>query len=261
MFGIARIQRNLLFPRHLVQLPPHLPVVQGRERWWLSTDEGDVEAWLLPGHGISAEHAGPAVVFAHGNGELIDHWCYFLDRYRQLGISVILPEYRGYGRSAGKPSEHALVSDFCQVYARMRSDPRIDLTRLAYHGRSLGGGVVCALAKIHAPQALVLESTFTSVVDVARGMGIPGFFIHDRFESLPVVRDFAGPVLVLHGTRDTLIPPQHAERLAAANRRAELVFYEAGHNDLPPPRADYWPRIEATLRRAWGESGSRLSAQ
>ena len=78
--------------------------------------------------------------------------------------------------------------------------------------------------------------------------GCPGFVIGDRFESLPVVRDFAGPVLVMHGHKDTLIPKHHAEQLAASNPRAKLVFYDAGHNDLPPPRSDYWQQIEATLR-------------
>jgi pimeloyl-ACP methyl ester carboxylesterase len=110
--------------------------------------------------------------------------------------------------------------------------------------------VVCALARRHPPRALILESTFTSVTDVARGMGVPSLFIHDRFESLPVVRTFEGPVLVLHGTHDRLVPVANGRALAAANPRATLALYPCGHNDLPPPGSDYWPRIDALLRDA-----------
>ncbi len=249
MLGLTRLSRTLLFPRHMVALPG-APRALGLERSFLQNDAGKLEVWLLPGDGVSAENPGPAVIFAHGNGELIDHWPDMLERYRRLGVSVVLPEYRGYGRSDGLPSERAIVEDFCAVRARLAQDPRIDMRRLVYHGRSLGGGVVCALARIHAPRALILESTFTSIVDVARGMLIPAFVIFDRFESLPVVKAFQGPILVFHGTRDRLVPVSHGKRLAAANPSATLRLYDVAHNDLPPPASDYWQHIEVTLERA-----------
>lgn len=256
MFGIARIQRALLFPRHLIPPAVRPPRVHGLERSWLSTDAGKVELWFLPGDGVSAAQSGPAVLFAHGNGELIDHWPELLEPYRRLGVSVVLLEYRGYGRSAGRPSERALAADFRALHAQLASDPRIDMARLIYHGRSLGGGVVCGLAGVHPPAALILESSFTSVVDVARGMGLPAFVISDRFDSLPVVRSFQGPVLVMHGRSDSLVPKSHGEKLAAATPRARLVLYEAGHNDLPPRGSDYWQQIAATMRLAYGAPSS-----
>ncbi len=243
---LAWLQRKLLFPSHLVLTPRHAAhAAVGGEPSWLD----EVECWLLPGNGVSAATPGPLVVFAHGNGELIDHWPRMLAPYRARGISVLLPEYRGYGRSRGTPSEAAIVADFEHALRRALDDSRID-GRVIFHGRSLGGGVVCALAKRHAPRALILESTFTSVTDVARGMGIPGLFIHDRFESLPVVRAFEGPILIFHGTRDRLVPTTNGRSLAAANPRAQLVLYDCGHNDLPPPSSDYWTQIDAVLRSA-----------
>lgn len=253
MLGLAWIQRKLLFPAHLVPRPRE-PRLSGLERLWFDTDEGKVEAWFLPGVGVSAERPGPAVIFAHGNGELIDQWPAMLAPYLKLGVSLVLPEYRGYGRSKGHPSERAIHQDLCALHGRLAADPRVDMGRIVYHGRSLGGGAVCSLARAHAPKALILESTFTSVVDVARGMGIPSFLIHDRFESLPVVQSFDGPILVMHGTRDGLVLVSHGKRLAASNPQAELVLYDCGHNDLPPERADYWQHIEHTLRRAFGQN-------
>jgi hypothetical protein len=88
------------------------------------------------------------------------------------------------------------------------------------------------------------------MVDVAAGMYVPSFLIVDRFETLDAVRGYDGPTLVIHGVRDQVIPVEHGRRLAAALPGAELVLYDAGHNDLPPPGSDYWERIERFLRRS-----------
>lgn len=248
VLGIVWLQRSMLFPRGYAQQVPSALETEGLERWWIDSNEGRVEAWFLPGEGVDAGNPGPAVVFAHGNGELIDHWPRMLDRYRQLGVSLVLAEYRGYGRSAGSPSESAIAEDLRGLRARIDDEPRIDEARVVYHGRSLGGGAVCTLIGNSPPRALILESTFTSVPDVAAGMWIPPFLVIDRFESLHAVRGYDGPLLVFHGTRDQVIPTGHGRRLAEAHRDAELVLYEAGHNDLPPPGADYWERIERFLR-------------
>ncbi len=248
VFGVVWLQRKIVFPRSFAQQVPSALATPGLERWWIETDEGPVEAWFLPGDGVSPEHPGPAVIFAHGNGELIDHWPQMLERYRALGVSLVLPEYRGYGRSEGAPSEAAIRADFEAFHERVVSHPAVDASRIVLHGRSLGGGAVCTLLDAHPPRALILESTFTSVVDVAEGMWIPGFLIVDRFENLPAVRAYRGPLLVFHGTRDEVIPTAHGRRLAAAHHDAQLVLYDSGHNDLPPAGSDYWSVVERHLR-------------
>lgn len=250
VLGVTWLSRAMLFPREMVRAVPSALATPGLERMWLETDEGRVEAWLLPGDGVSADRPGPAVVFAHGNAELIDHWPELLARYRRLGVSVVLPEYRGYGRSAGRPSEDAIRADLRALHARLAAHALVDEGRLVYHGRSLGGGAVCTLLEAHPPRALVLESTFTSVPDVAASMFVPSFLIVDRFDNERAVGGYAGPVLVFHGLSDRVIPVEHGRRLASLSRSAELVLYESGHNDLPPPGADYWPRIERFLRRS-----------
>ena len=250
VFGVVWLQRTMLFPRSFPRQVPSALETRGLERWWIESPEGDVEAWFLPGVGVDRDHPGPAVIFAHGNGELIDHFAEMLSRYRELGVSLILPEYRGYGRSAGAPSESAIAEDLDALHARMRAHPEIDEDRLVFHGRSLGGGAVCTLVEAHPPRALILESSFTSVVDVAADMYVPSFLIVDRFESLPIVREYEGPLLVFHGVRDQVIPVSHGRTLAAAHGDARLVLYDSGHNDLPPPGSDYWAQIERHLRSA-----------
>ena len=86
--------------------------------------------------------------------------------------------------------------------------------------------------------ALILESTFSSVAAFASGFGAPAFLVRDKFDSVAAVRKFKGPILILHGDRDDLVPPHHARTLAAAASNATLKFMSCGHNDCARP----WPR-------------------
>jgi fermentation-respiration switch protein FrsA (DUF1100 family) len=238
------LQRRLIFPRHLVRPDPRAGEgIAGLERLHV----GETEGWLLPGDGVSADRPGPAVLFAHGNGELIDHWPAELEPYRRLGVSVLLAEYRGYGRSGGEPSEEGITEDYVAFYELLAARPEIDPARLVFHGRSLGGGVVCALAARRPPAALVLQSTFTSIADLARAFGVPRFLVRDPFDNLAVLPQLDRPVLIVHGTRDDVIPFSHAEALAKAARRPTRVSYDCRHNDCPPDPVRFWEDVRSFL--------------
>jgi fermentation-respiration switch protein FrsA (DUF1100 family) len=249
MLGLVWLQRRLLYPGALVGAPARPPVEA--EVGHLATDQAPVEWLFLPGDGVSEEAPGPVVLFAHGNGEIVDLWVRPLAPYRRLGVSVAMAEYRGYGRTGGSPTEARLTADFRALRERVAEDPRVDPARVVVHGRSLGGGVVCSLLRTRPPAAVVLESTFTSIPDIAAGMRVPGFLLVERWESERALRAYDGPVLVFHGLRDQVVPVEHGRRLAEA-AQTEPVLYRAGHNDLPPTaqEADYWDRIEAHLRQA-----------
>jgi hypothetical protein len=96
--------------------------------------------------------------------------------------------------------------------------------------------------------ALVLQSTFTSVRSFAWRYLMPPFLVRDPFDNLAAVRGFTGPVLVIHGRRDGIIPFRHGEALAAAAREGSLVPLECGHNDCPPDWSAYLDILEAFLR-------------
>jgi fermentation-respiration switch protein FrsA (DUF1100 family) len=91
--------------------------------------------------------------------------------------------------------------------------------------------------------ALILESTFSSVAAFARSFGAPGFLIRDRFDTLSAVRAFKAPILVLHGSIDEIVPPQHGADIAAAAPNATLKWMPCGHNDCPRP----WNEVRAFL--------------
>ncbi len=249
---MQRLEELILFPGHLLGAPRTPPRVEGLERMTVSSIDGEMEAWFLPCFGASTNERRPVVVFAHGNGEIIDEWADELAPYRSMGFAVFLPEYRGYGRCPGTPSEIAITEDFVAFYDQLVRRPDVDGARVVLHGRSLGGGAVCALAKRRSAAGLILESTFTSVADVARRWFVPSSILTNRFDNDTLVREFPHPVLVLHGRRDKVIPYSHGQDLARMARQAKLVTYDCDHNDMARQPDGYWREVESYLKTAVG---------
>ncbi len=246
------IQRRVVFPRHLTR---HRPETSSQhpdiEEWHIETGEGRSAAWFMPAHGRRDEPVAPGVIFAYGNAELMADWAPLLTPYRQAGFHVLLADYRGYGFSDGSPSEETIVSDYRRFYDRLASHELVDSERIVFHGRSLGGGVVCALSRERPPAALVLSSTFTSVKAMAMRFLYPPFLMRDRFDNAGALRRYDGPVLLLHGRDDRLIPPSHAEKLRENAGDAELVMLPGDHNDMTAYSFDgqAWEYILDFLRR------------
>ncbi len=238
--GIFFGQRRLIFPGSSAQ--EHAgPEPHGGERVWLNAGGARTEAWLLPA--ADGGLAGPLLLYAHGNGELIDHWVDAFEPARALGVSALLVEYPGYGRSAGAPSERSIRTAMNAAYDYAVRQRGFAPERIVGWGRSLGGGAVCALARERPLAALVLESTFTSITSMAQRMGLPALLapllVRDHFDNLGVLQRFTGPVLLLHGERDEMIPPAEAEALRGASAGVELHWLPCGHNDCARP----WPTV------------------
>jgi fermentation-respiration switch protein FrsA (DUF1100 family) len=246
------LQRRVVFPLRVAEPPPGPTLAETRpaaQAWHRESPAGPVEAWFLPADQASDQDPAPSVIFAHGNAELIDHNQEVANFYHDLGLNVLLPEYRGYGRSAGSPSQAAIVSDFTAFYDKLIEQPEVDPKRIVFHGRSLGGGVVAQLATQREPDAWILESSFTSVAAMARGFGVPRFMVRDPFEVKSVVAAYQGPLLILHGTRDEVVPIAHARALHEASPTSTLRTYPVGHNEGMPP-AQAWQDIAAFLQDA-----------
>jgi fermentation-respiration switch protein FrsA (DUF1100 family) len=241
------VQRQVLFPRHMIPTPP-APEIKTPpiERWWLETSSGKVEAWYLPP--AAAEKPAPAVVFGHGNGELIDDWPNELGRFPEMGVGLLLVEYPGYGRSAGSPSQESIAEAFLLAYDRLAARSDVDPARIVLFGRSLGGGAVCDLAMKRPSAALILMSCFESVSAFAVRYLAPAFLIRDPFDNLSAVRRYPGPVLIVHGRFDEVVPFGHGQALFAAAQDGKMIVYAAGHNDCPPDWTVFWRDIEEFFR-------------
>jgi fermentation-respiration switch protein FrsA (DUF1100 family) len=228
------MQRKMLFPRHVAELTSNTENIPGLEKIWVATSFGKIETWFLPKASGSATEPAPAVIFAHGNGELMDFWPHELKKLTHLGIGVLLVEYPGYGRSKGFPSQKNITQAFIRAYDMLVARPDVDPSGIVLFGRSIGGGAVCTLAARRPSAALVLMSSFTSVRWFASKYLVPDFLVRDPFDNLAIVRAYHGPILVVHGKSDDIIPYKHGTTLYQAARRGQLISYDSGHNDCPP---------------------------
>ncbi len=239
-----KILRSVLYPRGYA-MPARDPGagVSGLEKMTVDTAQGEVEGWFLPR--TTDGPPGPGVIFAHGNAELIDHWPEFMQPYREMGVSVLLAEYRGYGRSAGDPTQERITADFVAFRSWLDARDEVDPQRVIYHGRSLGGGAVGALAARVPPAALILESTFTSVADIASAFMVPRGFIADPYDTIGTIAANPGlPLLVMHGDHDSLVRPEHGRKLASASEASRLEWFDADHNDFPGDVDRYWSVVK-----------------
>lgn len=245
----THLARRLIYQPHKIDYVPSFPKhVPGLERFWLETGQGRVEGWIIKGLGASDQKPGPAVMIAHGNRELID---YYMDRvkvYRRMGFTVMMGEYRGYGRSAGNPSREGIRADYLRFYDKLASEPCVDPKRIVFHGRSLGGAVLADIMAYRRPAAVILESTFTSIKAMAHGA--PDFLLSDNYDTLSVLTAYEGPVFIIHGTRDRIVPVQHARELHARISHSELYLDDFGHNDGPADWFGYWDRIRRFFKQA-----------
>ena len=247
-------QTSLIFPRYLI---PHHDLTPPAEsvRTFLNTGFGPVEAWYLP-----PEHPEPgpsaAVIFAHGNAELIDFWPLDLGHFRRLGLGVLLIEYPGYGRSHGTPSERTITEAFSAGYDWLTQMEEVDGERIVFAGRSIGGGAACALARQRPSAGLILMSTFTSLRTMAARYLAPPLLLKTRFDNLSTVRTYDRPILIVHGSRDTIIPFSHGRRLHEAAPRGTLLAFECGHNDCPMDSAEFLNALEGFLQEC-GVLGQR----
>jgi pimeloyl-ACP methyl ester carboxylesterase len=244
-------QRQILFPRNQVLVPSGMAKnIPGMEKTWLQTSYGKVEAWFLPPVTDRDTEPAAAVIFAHGNAELIDFWPEEFSNLTRFGIGVLLVEYPGYGRSQGPPSQKTTTEAFVAAYDALVARKDVDPSRIVLFGRSLGGGAVCELAARRPSAALILLSTFTSVRSLASRFLVPGFFVRDRFDNLAVVSSYSNPVLVIHGSHDSLIPYKHGVALYRAAQHGQMLTYECQHNDCPPNWNRFWQDVQAFLHHA-----------
>ena len=200
-----------------------------------AADGTQLHGWFIPGRGDDT------LVWFHGNAANISNRVYnIMLLYQHVGANVFIFDYRGYGRSDGKPSEKGLYSDGEGGLEYLRSRDDIDHDRLVLFGRSLGGCIVAELAMRHRVKAVILESSFTSVDAMARynrpaiAFFIPSrLLIKSRFDSIKKMPLIHSPVMVVHGDMDITVPISMGRELFDAANEPKR-FYEirgATHDD------------------------------
>jgi hypothetical protein len=184
----------------------------------------------------SAISSSKAMLYLHGNGDNIGVNLPHAALLRSLGISVLLFDYRGYGRSTGPfPSEARVYEDAEVAWKYLVTKHDFSAHQIVIYGHSLGGAIAIELASRHPEAAgVIVESSLTSAADMARRMPVfwlfpLSFLLHHRFESLAKVGALCVPILLLHGTRDWSVPTRMTKSLfAAASEPKTMVIIDAG---------------------------------
>ena len=182
----------------------------------------------------AAEPGKPTLLYFHGNGADWVSSVVATDRLVPRGYGVLAAEYRGYRGNPGTPSEAGLYRDG-RAALRYLSAKGVGEDEIVIVGNSIGSGVAVQMAREANPVALVLISPFASLSELVgeKFRWLPtGLLLRDRYENAAKLVGVRSEILILHGDADSLIPRVHAERLAAANPRAQLEIFEGAGHDL-----------------------------
>ena len=189
------------------------------------------------------------ILYSHGNAEDLGHTLPTLRALRDQGFGVIGFDYRGYGESSpGPPTARKVLDDAEAAYRYAVGELGVPESRLILYGTSVGSGPAVDLAVGHRPAGLVLQSAFTSAFRVITRVRLLPF---DRFPNLSRLKDIQCSVLVIHGTRDEVVPMAHGRRLfeAATGPKLALWVEGAGHNDVLWLAGSRWPEALTELRK------------
>lgn len=240
--GVALLVVAILarvFENRFIYFPPRYP-----EGWvspkvyalpvedvWVTAEDGvRINAWFLP------NSASPKVLlWFHGNAENIGMGLEQMKALSHLGTNIFAIDYRGYGKSQGSPDELGVYRDGEAAYRYLVETRRFEPRNIFVYGHSLGGAVATEIAFRHECGGLIVESSFTSMRDMARHvMKIPfmEYVTKSRFDSIGKIAQVHAPVLIIHGTQDKLIPFSMGERLyAAAHEPKTFLPTQGGHDD------------------------------
>lgn len=238
------LQDRIIFPGAASQGAPETIVrpSPGTELLHLATPGGERVVALygpaLSPDGTTHPDPGsrPALVYFYGNAMCLAYAEPEFERFRRLGLNVLIPDYLGYGQSDGKASEQGCRATADTAFQALR-DRGFPPERIIAGGWSLGGAVAIDLAARKRVGGLFAFSTFTSIQSMARGvmpLPLPGFLFAHKFDSLEKISRVTCPILLGHGRRDTLVPFRMCGQLArAVQAPLSLVVIDAAeHNDF-----------------------------
>ena len=195
-----------------------------------TVDNVKLHGWWVP-----SRNARGTILLMHGNAGNISHRLGYLTMFNRLGYSVLLFDYRGYGKSGGHPDEEGTYRDAEAAWLHLTATRNVGPRDIVMVAESLGGGVATWLALKYPPRALVLASTFRSVPDLGAQIypWLPvRLLARITYDNLARIARVDAPVLIAHSCDDDVIPFAHGEALfAAAREPKQMLVLAGGHND------------------------------
>jgi fermentation-respiration switch protein FrsA (DUF1100 family) len=250
---VAGLQREITYRPDTRLVSPADAGFPRAESIRVKTADGEtLVAWWVP----PADSGRPVILYLHGNGgNLVKR----ARRFKSLtsdGAGLLAIDWRGYGGSTGTPSETGLDRDADAAYAEIR-DRGIAADRIVVAGESLGTAIAVALASRSPVGGMVLDSSYTSGLDVASStfwMFPVKWIIGDRFDAAASIQSVHAPLLIMHGTEDRVVPIRFAERLFALANGPKQFLRIVGGDHVEMTRPDVMSKVLDWLQRLWPES-------
>jgi fermentation-respiration switch protein FrsA (DUF1100 family) len=228
------------YQRHMMYFPgdarpaPEALGISAPEIVVLNPEDGlMIEGWFWPPSKAGYE----TIVFFHGNGQDYQYWMNKLKLFRDQGYGTLHAEYRAYGGNPGRPSEDGFYRDAKAYMNWLQQVKRTDFGQIVLYGESLGTGIAVQMATEFPVKAMLLESAYTSVADVAQSK-YPIFPVHwllkDQYQSIQKIAALKMPKFFIHAAQDQVIPIRFGQRLyeAALEPKTFVTIEASGHNDL-----------------------------
>ena len=242
-------RRFVFFPTREVAATPADFGVEFEDVHFTTSDGLRLNGWYVPGRDETVW------LWFHGNGGDLGHRAEEMALFHhQVGASVFIFDYRGYGKSEGQPSEQGTYRDARAALEYLQGRPDASGKRAVYFGRSLGAAVAVELAVEHPPAGLVLVSPFTSLRDMAKLshpiLPLAAWAAGDRYDSAARIGKIHRPVLIIHGEHDEIVPVQQGEALfrTANDPKTFRLLPGAGHNDTFHAGGPvYWKQLKEFL--------------
>lgn len=195
----------------------------------LETEDGlQINGWFIPQNLPSA-----TILFCHGNAGNDSDRLDTIQFFHSLNWNIFIFDYRGYGKSQGKPSEIGTYIDTIAAYQYLESRKDIDKSKIIYYGESLGGSMAIELARKIRPAGVIINSTFTSVPDMSKEFypWLPiQWLIKNKYDNISKIKDIHCPILIMHSQEDDIVPYTHGKRLFdAANQSKEFLDLKGVH--------------------------------
>lgn len=220
--------RVIFYPLKGIEFTPEFVGLAFEDVYLTANDGVKLNGWFIP-----KDQASYTILFCHGNAGNIGHRLEKIVLLRKLGLNVFIIDYRGYGRSQGRPSEKGLYLDAQAAYDYLVNQRQIQPEKLVLLGESLGCAAVIDLGARERIGGLIVEGAFTRGRDMAKKIYpfLPAFLFSDNFNNLAKIKRIGAPKLFIHSKNDEIVPYELARCLYQAARSpkefAELI---GGHN-------------------------------
>lgn len=230
MFMYISQERLLYFPSKEIDANPKDAGLPYQEVFFQAADGTKLWGWF-----IDTPNSLGVILYCHGNAGNITHRLESLRMFYQMQLQCFIFDYRGYGKSEGSPQEHGTYQDVEAAWKYLVEEKKISPEKIFVFGRSMGGPIAAYIASQKKPGALILESTFTSVPELASELYplMPiKFLARIRYPTKSYLERTLCPVLVFHSKDDELVPYSHGKKLfEIAKEPKDFMEMRGGHNN------------------------------